>query len=110
MAWCRPRCSTAVRPNMQSITLFFRRGSSDKVYRLSVEAAGEQWVVNFAYGRRGASLRPGTKTPSPVSVEMAKQIYDEVLADKLHEGYAPETGTPPPYLMQTRKGRVAGFE
>jgi hypothetical protein len=43
-------------------------------------------------------------------VEMAKQIYDEVLADKLHEGYAPETGTPPPYLMQTRKGRVAGFD
>jgi bifunctional non-homologous end joining protein LigD len=46
----------------KSITLYYREGSSDKVYQCSIEASGELFVVNFAYGRRGTTLQNGTKS------------------------------------------------
>jgi bifunctional non-homologous end joining protein LigD len=45
---------------LPAIELGYREGSSDKVYRAAVEAQGSGFVVNFAYGRRGASLAAGT--------------------------------------------------
>jgi bifunctional non-homologous end joining protein LigD len=36
------------------VTLYYRAGTSDKVYQAAIEPAGPQFVVNFAYGRRGA--------------------------------------------------------
>ena len=39
----------------QSITLYYREGSSDKVYQSAIEKQGELFVVNFAYGRRGST-------------------------------------------------------
>ena len=51
---------------LENITLYYREGSSDKVYQCQIEAAGERFVVNFAYGRRGSTLNTGTKTNVPV--------------------------------------------
>ena len=42
-------------PAADSITLYFQEGSSDKVYQCSIEPSGELFVVNFTYGRRGAT-------------------------------------------------------
>jgi len=53
--------------NSENITLYYRDGSSDKVYRASVEQSSGGWVVNFAFGRRGSALQGGTKTGTPVS-------------------------------------------
>jgi bifunctional non-homologous end joining protein LigD len=76
-------------------TLYYREGSSDKVYQASIEPAGERYVVNFAYGRRGTTLNTGTKTNVPVEYEAAKRIYDKLISEKMAKGYTPgEAGTP----------------
>lgn len=80
---------------MEQITLYFRQGSSDKVYQASIEPRDSGHVVNFAYGRRGSTLTTGTKTTSPVSHEQAKAIYDKLVNEKMAKGYTPgEDGTP----------------
>jgi len=43
-------------PAAASITLYYREGSSDKVYQCSIEPSGELFVVNFAHGRRGSTM------------------------------------------------------
>ncbi len=71
---------------MQS-TLYFREGSSDKIYRAAIEDRDGQYVVNFAYGRRGSTLATGTKTTSPVSLDDAQRIYDKLVREKMAKGY-----------------------
>ena len=41
---------------MESITLYFREGPSDKVYQASIQPKDEGYLVHFAYGRRGSAL------------------------------------------------------
>jgi bifunctional non-homologous end joining protein LigD len=78
-----------------SITLYFREGSADKVYQCGIEAAGERFVVNFAYGRRGSTLNTGTKTNVPVDHQDARRIFDKLVKEKTTKGYTPgENGTP----------------
>jgi len=76
---------------MTSTTLYFKEGSSDKVYKAAIEAAGngvgDGFVVNFAYGRRGSTLTIGTKTTTPVGLPQAKKIYDKLVAEKKAKGY-----------------------
>src|SRR5271163_347531 len=60
------------RRTMEKITLYFKQGSSDKVYSASIEPEGSKFVVNFEYGRRGSTLATGTKTSTPVDYESAK--------------------------------------
>jgi bifunctional non-homologous end joining protein LigD len=80
---------------METITLYYRQGSSDKVYQASIEPKDGGCIVAFAYGRRGATLTTGAKTQSPVAYEEAKRIYDRLIAEKTAKGYTPgEDGTP----------------
>ena len=72
---------------MQSTTLYFKQGSSDKVYRAAIEPYENGWIVTFAYGRRGTTLTAGTKTSEPVSEEKARQIYDKLIREKAAKGY-----------------------
>ncbi len=82
-------------PALPSTTLYFREGSSDKVYQAAVEASGGGFVVNFAFGRRGAALKAGTKTAAPVPLEKAIAVYNKIVAEKTGKGYTPgEDGTP----------------
>lgn len=81
--------------SLESVTLFFTNGSSDKEYRAWIEAADGGYSVNFAYGRRGSALTTGTKTTSPVSREKAVAIFDKLVASKTSKGYtAAADGTP----------------
>ncbi len=74
----------------EKITLYFKQGASDKVYHASMEEVdGNQFVVNFAYGRRGATLTTGTKTKTPVDYASAKKTYDKLVKSKTSKGYAP---------------------
>ena len=82
-------------PKLENITLYYCAGTSDKVYQCRIEPAGERFVVNFAYGRRGATLNTGTKTNVPVAYENAKRIYDQLVKEKRAKGYTPGAeGTP----------------
>lgn len=74
----------------ENITLFYKQAKSDKVYKASLEKHDDLYIVNFAYGRRGATLRTGTKTQSPVAYEKAKKIYDKLVRSKSAKGYLPE--------------------
>jgi bifunctional non-homologous end joining protein LigD len=76
-------------------TLYYREGSSDKIYQTAIEPSGNGFIVTFAYGRRRATLQTGTKTPKPVSREEAERIAGKLVASKLSKGYTPaEDGTP----------------
>lgn len=71
--------------------LFFREGNSDKVYEVDLcEAGAGEFLVNFRYGRRGAALREGTKTPFPESHAKAEQVFDELVSEKTRKGYRVE--------------------
>ena len=74
-------------PTIQSTSLYFREGSSDKIYQAAIEPQGEGYIVTFAYGRRGSTLSTGTKTMSPVSLAKATKDFDKLVASKLAKGY-----------------------
>src|SRR5687767_7679065 len=93
---------------MQSVTLYFRQGSSDKVYQAAIEPKDGGYDVTFAYGRRGSALTAGTKTNAPVPYEDAKRIFDKLIAEKTAKGYTPgEPGTP--YQHTDRAEQVSGI-
>ena len=79
---------------LQHIELEFREGCSDKVYRAAIEEAAGEFVVNFAYGRRGSTLNTGTKTAHPVPYAEAASIYEKLVRSKTAKGYKPVTGVP----------------
>ena len=72
---------------MEHITLYFKQGSSDKVYQASIELKDGKYFVNFAYGRRGASLTSGTKTVTAVDYDAARAIYERLVKEKTAKGY-----------------------
>lgn len=93
---------------MENITLYYREGSSDKVYQASIQPQGYGFVVHFAYGRRGSTLTTGVKTPMPVDHPQAKAIYDKLVREKTAKGYTPgETGVP--YQHTSQEGRATGI-
>jgi bifunctional non-homologous end joining protein LigD len=90
----------------ESVTLYYREGSSDKVYQCAIEPKGDLFVVNFAYGRRGSTLSTGTKTSSPVDHDGAKHIYDKLVGEKIAKGYTTgEHGTP--YQSTSKEDRFS---
>src|SRR5512142_1788259 len=92
----------------QRITLYYREGSSDKVYQASIEPQGELFVVNFAYGRGGSTMNTGTKTRAPVDYDKAKCIYDKLVNEKKAKGYT-EGPDGTPYQNTAKEDRVTGI-
>jgi bifunctional non-homologous end joining protein LigD len=86
----------AVSPSTIGISLYFREGSSDKVYHAQIALDGNDlYSVNFQYGRRGSTLQTGTKTTAPVALVQARKIFDKLVAEKRAKGYTEgETGIP----------------
>jgi len=84
---------------MDSTTLYFRQGPSDKVYQASIQPKDQGFMVHFAYGRRGSTLTTGSKTSAPVEYQIAKSIFDKLIKEKTAKGYTPGTdagSTTPP--------------
>lgn len=73
--------------------LYFKEGSSDKVYHATIEKKGSGYVVNFAFGRRGSTLQTGTKTNTPVSLDEATKVFNKLVDSKLAKGYRHAEGT-----------------
>jgi bifunctional non-homologous end joining protein LigD len=79
----------------ESVNLFYREGSSDKVYNAYLKEDGSGYRVTFAYGRRGTSLTPGTKTTLPIAYGKAKAIYDKLVSEKKGKGYVEDSSGKP---------------
>ena len=93
----------------ESVSLFFKEGSSDKEYHAQLESRDGGWTVNFQYGRRGSALRTDSKTPQPLPYEEAKKIYDKVVREKIGKGYRPLGGTLPAPIGQASEPRKTGL-
>ena len=73
---------------VKQASLWFSEGTSDKIYEVDLcEVGGGKFVVNFRYGRRGTTLKDGSKTPLPVAEDEARKVYDKLVASKTKEGY-----------------------
>jgi bifunctional non-homologous end joining protein LigD len=70
----------------EKVELYFRQGSSDKVYHLQLENVQDRWSVQAQWGRRGSALQSDAKI-SNATYEEAKRIYDRVLREKTGKGY-----------------------
>lgn len=101
--------NTLTQNSSENVTLYFREGSSDKVYQASIEPAGDdRYAVTFAYGRRGSTMSTGTKTNSPVSYDDAKRIFDKLVREKMAKGYTPGVdGTP--YVGSNTDKQPSGY-
>jgi bifunctional non-homologous end joining protein LigD len=92
----------------ERVTLYYRQGSSDKVYQAAIEPSGPGFAVTFAYGRRGSTLNTGTKTAEPVGYDEARKIFDKLVRDKTAKGYTSgEDGTP--YQQTDKAERATGI-
>ena len=94
--------------SVQTISLYFRQGSSDKEYHASIDAQDDGYVVHFAYGRRGSTLQTGTKTNTPVDLETANQIFGKLVSEKKAKGYT-EGAAGTPYEHTEKENRVTGI-
>jgi len=75
----------------KSTSLYFKEGSSDKEYHIQlVDLERGRYIVNFQYGRRGSSLKDGTKTEAPVSLFEAENIFASLKREKMRKGYEPD--------------------
>jgi bifunctional non-homologous end joining protein LigD len=72
---------------IEKADLWYREGSSDKVYHATLEEIGSGYVVNFSYGRRGSALKNGSKTSSPTTLSEARKIYERLVSEKTSKGY-----------------------
>ena len=71
----------------QSVTLAFKEGGSDKVYRVTLEEINGLYSVNVEYGRRGGTMITGTKTNAPTSLTAAANVYGKIVKEKMAKGY-----------------------
>jgi bifunctional non-homologous end joining protein LigD len=93
----------------ETISLYYRSGSSDKVYHVQlVPAEGGLFKVEFQYGRRGSTLQSGTKTSLPVSYDRARSIYDKLVAEKKGKGYT-EAAAGTPFQGSEKAGQLSGL-
>jgi bifunctional non-homologous end joining protein LigD len=70
----------------ERIELYYQQGSSDKVYHLELDNAGDKWSVNAQWGRRGSALQRDVKAGN-VTYDEAKRVYDRILRERTGKGY-----------------------
>jgi bifunctional non-homologous end joining protein LigD len=107
-----PTNMTTTTATLQSASLHFREGNSDKVYHAAIEPKGEGYLVTFAYGRRGNTLTTGTKTTYPMSIAEATKVFDKLIASKLAKGYqysSAPAGETKPYQQTGDEGLDSGI-
>src|SRR5262245_53448421 len=88
---------------VRSVRLWMKEGKSDKIYEVDLvdleRPDDARYLVNFRYGRRGTSLRDGTKTSSPVTRANAEKLFDSVVVSKINDGYRRVDGDAPTSAM-----------
>lgn len=72
---------------IEKISLYNQQGNSDKVYLVNLIQESDGYSVIAFNGRRGGSLKERKKTPAPIQYFPAKKIYDDLVNEKLRDGY-----------------------
>ena len=84
---------------LKQVRLYFREGTSDKVYEIDLcEVAPGRCVVNYRFGRRGSRLREGSHTAAPLAHADAERAFEALATSKRNKGYRdvePTTSTTP---------------
>ena len=79
----------------ETITLFFKEGTSDKFYTVSIQDDKDgTYSVPFTFGRRGTSGQSGLKISGVTEAE-AQAAYDKTVKEKLAKGYSAGNGIAP---------------
>ena len=75
---------------VERVRLYYREGTSDKVYviELTEESPGAYSVTGYN-GRRGAQLVAQPKTSAPVSLAEARRIFSQLERTKLNHPRTP---------------------
>ena len=94
---------------IQSTSLHYREGNSDKEYHAAIEPCGEGYIVTFAYGRRGNTLTTGIKNDTPVPLETATRLFNKLVASKVAKGYQPDGEATAPYQQSGNEGIDSGI-
>lgn len=89
-------------------SLYYAEGRSNKEYHAELVGIDGGYLVNFRFGRRGASLTAGTKTATPVDFAQAKTIYDKLVKEKTAKGYTPDVSGAA-YQSTENTGRHTSF-
>jgi predicted DNA-binding WGR domain protein len=90
--------------------LVYREGKSDKVYEVDLcEVGADRYVVNFRYGRRGTSLKEGSKTSGAVARGAADRVFSELVSSKMKKGYR-EAGDAPGQETVPRRRVAANLD
>ena len=72
---------------INSVSLYFQRGSSDKFYTISLIESNGSYSVPFTYGRRSTSGVSGTKL-TDVDLPKASILYNKIVREKVAKGYS----------------------
>ncbi len=78
---------------VEKVCLFYREGTSDKVYEIHLTEEDDGFLVTGYSGRRGTKLVSQSKTLKPVPYRTARYIFDNLEAAKLNHRRTPYTGT-----------------
>lgn len=70
-----------------AVTLYFRKGLSDRVYSVHIDPADGLFMVRAEFGRRGVWTRTTLKTIAPVPYSDARKVFESVVKEKCWGGY-----------------------
>src|SRR5215210_7145848 len=74
---------------IEKVCLFYREGTSDKIYEIHLTEEEDGYRVTGYNGRRGTKLVAQPKTPRPVPYRTARYIFDNLEASKLNHRTTP---------------------
>jgi len=74
---------------IEKVCLYYREGTSDKVYEIHLTQEEDGYRVTGYNGRRGTKLVAQPKTPRPVPYRTARYIFDNLEASKLNHRRTP---------------------
>lgn len=94
-------------PEHKSVYLYFREGSSDKVYNVHLTRGSDGWDVRFQNGRRGKPLRDGIKVEGAPYADALNE-FDKTVGSKIKGGYT-EQESGAAFSSAALAGKVTGF-
>jgi hypothetical protein len=74
---------------IEKVCLYYREGTSDKIYEIHLTQEEDGYRVTGYNGRRGTKLVAQPKTPRPVPYRTARYIFDNLEASKLNHRRTP---------------------